>query len=88
VIELEALSAGVTAKRQLWRSLEAVAADDSTFADALAKVEFTQLEKRASNQLESIFALHRRAVELAFVDPSEQSRERTRPGGSGDSSNP
>jgi hypothetical protein len=80
VVELETLTAGVSAKRQLWRSLGAVAAHDSTFADALAKVEFAQLEQRASEQLETIFALHRRAADFAFVNPSEQSQGRARPG--------
>jgi len=70
IVELEALTAGVSAKRQLWRTLRAVAAHDSTFADPVTLSELVALEEMATAQLESIFALHRRAVEVAFVETS------------------
>jgi hypothetical protein len=73
IVELEALTAGVSAKRQLWRSLRAVAAADSTFIDPIAASKLGALEEAASAQLDTIFALHRRAVDVAFVE--------SRPGG-------
>jgi len=73
IVELEALSAGVTGKRQLWRALRAVAVGDATFADPVAASKLGLLEDGASQQLESIVALHRRAVAVAFVEPSTAS---------------
>ena len=70
IVELEALTAGVSAKRQLWRALGAVAAGDSTFADPVAASQLVALEAAASAQLDVIVALHRRAVDVAFVDSS------------------
>jgi hypothetical protein len=68
IVELEALTAGVSAKRQLWRALRAVSADDSTFADPVAASRLATLEAAASSQLDAIAALHRRAVDVAFVE--------------------
>jgi hypothetical protein len=70
VVELEALTAGVSAKRQLWRTLRPIAAHDSTFADPVTLSELVAREDMATAQLESIFAMHDRAVELAFVESS------------------
>jgi hypothetical protein len=68
VVELEGLVAGVSAKRQLWRCLAAVADADATFADPVAAARLDTLEAGAADQLDRLLALHRRAVDLAFVD--------------------
>lgn len=69
VVELEALVAGVSAKRQLWRSLAAVARGDATFADPVVEAGLSTLEADATVQLDRLFDLHRRAVDVGFVDP-------------------
>lgn len=58
VLELEALISGVTGKRQLWRALAALPANDSDV--------FDQRVARAENQLERLDALHRWAAAQAF----------------------
>jgi hypothetical protein len=68
VVELEALVAGVSAKRQLWRCLAAVAKRDVTFADPVAAAQLETLEAGAALQLDRLFELHLRATEAAFVD--------------------
>jgi hypothetical protein len=70
VVELEALTAGVSAKRELWLALQTVTHIDPTFDDPIALVGFDALVRRASEQLEQLLALHHRAVELAFLEPS------------------
>jgi hypothetical protein len=68
VVELEALVAGVSAKRQLWRCLSVVADQDVTFADPVVAAQLATLEVDASHQLDRLFDLHRRATDAAFVD--------------------
>lgn len=63
VLELEALSAAVAGKLRLWQALSAVAVDDRRLEPAT----FEALEEAAQRQLESLTALHRLAVELAFA---------------------
>jgi hypothetical protein len=70
IIEFEALIAGVSAKRQLWRALRAVAAHDATFADPVTLSELVALDDAASDQLDCIIGMHARAVEVAFLEPA------------------
>ena len=58
VLEIEALTAGVQAKRQLWQSLRSV----TTRHPVLAEFDLTLLEKRANNQLATLDGLHEWAV--------------------------
>jgi hypothetical protein len=57
----------VTAKRQLWRCLAALARRDVTFADPVSAARLEVLENGASAQLDRLVDLHRRATEAAFV---------------------
>jgi hypothetical protein len=62
LLELEAISSGVHAKRHLWRALGTIAARDSRIeADDLE-----QLIARADSQLERLAGLQSRAAELAL----------------------
>lgn len=63
VLELEGLIAGITAKRQLWRSLNA------TEQDAFSRTELETLSARADEQIAVADALHGRAARIAF-DPT------------------
>lgn len=65
VVELEALIAGITAKRQLWRSLNA--AEQSAFD----RTELEMLSARADEQIAVVDALHGRAAAIAF-DPTSR----------------
>jgi hypothetical protein len=65
VIELEALIAGITAKRQLWRALNAAE------QDAFERSELDALSARADQQIAVVDALHGRAAHLAF-DPTSR----------------
>ncbi len=67
VVELEALVAGVSSKRQLWRCLAAVAEHDVSLADPVTAARFTALEAGAALQLDRLVNLHRQATEAAFV---------------------
>ena len=62
VLELEALIAGVTTKKRLWRSL-LVAAPTDAIVDA---TELDRLTAQADEQLEHLMAHHREAAALAF----------------------
>jgi hypothetical protein len=63
VLELEGLLAGITAKRQLWRSLSAAE------QDALDRSELETLSSNADGQIALVDALHGRAAHIAF-DPT------------------
>ena len=63
VLELEALSAGIAAKRDLWRALATLAPD----VGAVDGSEVARLETRATEQLERVLALHRTAARHALV---------------------
>jgi hypothetical protein len=65
VVELEALTAGITAKRMLWLSLLGVA----DHYPALHTDELEQLVNRAEEQLEAVQRLRDMAVADAFVEP-------------------
>ena len=58
VLELEALLAGVDAKRNLWRSLQVISAGTDT--------DFTVLIERAADQRRRLTELHARAAHDAF----------------------
>lgn len=58
VLELEALMAGVQAKRRLWAALRLLAPSRAK----LEKFDFEALEARASAQLETIGGIHESAV--------------------------
>jgi hypothetical protein len=66
VVELEGLAAGVATKRNLWRSLLAVADD----RPELDRAELELLEQRASSQIQRLEAAHRRAAAQAFAPPA------------------
>jgi hypothetical protein len=62
VVELEALAAAITTKRNLWRSLRVAASDHpSLHAD-----QFEHLEEQASRQLERLAEPHMTAASVAF----------------------
>lgn len=63
VVELEALCAGVSVKRRLWRSLQQVKDADVRLAD----VDFLSLADRASTQLDALERHRLAAVARAFV---------------------
>ncbi len=64
VVELEALAAGIVAKRSLWRSLRVVSARYSELDGG----ELTALAERATSQLERVIASHEEAAQTAFGD--------------------
>lgn len=57
-LELEALMAGVDAKRNLWRSFQVISAGTDT--------DFTVLIDRATDQRRRLSELHARAAHQAF----------------------
>ena len=61
VIELEALVAGVGAKRRGWVALRAYAGGDH-----LAGIGLAELEARAGRQIDELERLHTRVADLAF----------------------
>lgn len=63
VIELEALSAGVTSKLRLWESLLLLTASESR----LDADDLTRLERDAKDQLTTIHRLHSMAADAAFA---------------------
>lgn len=63
VLELEALIAGVSAKRSLWVSLHEAEFDTP---GSLAGVDFGALTGRADEQLELLTSMHREAASVAF----------------------
>jgi len=64
VVELEALIAGVTGKRALWRTLSRLAGDDPRLqADQLG-----ELLARADRQLETLWSVHSDASHAALAD--------------------
>lgn len=67
VIEIEALIAGVTAKRRLWHALSQVADD----YPELAGVDFTALLDRAEDQISHLEQHHDDASNLAFHSVTE-----------------
>jgi hypothetical protein len=68
VVELEALGAGVHAKRGLWRTLAAVAQDDSR----LAEFDFVDLIERAAEQLVGIETEYDRAVDVMLASDNRR----------------
>ncbi len=64
VVELETLSAGITAKAALWRSLQTVSAADPR----LAEFDFAALSGRAHEQRDRVDACHRSAVPAALTE--------------------
>ncbi|HWB89693.1 MAG TPA: hypothetical protein VG872_10890 [Acidimicrobiia bacterium] len=64
VLEVEALIAGVSAKRLLWTALGEIAANNP----ALAGFGFADLEQRADAQLATLRRFHRDAVTEAFAE--------------------
>jgi len=67
VLELEALSAAVTAKLCLWVALGDLAISDQHLDEQV----LANLQRRARAQLDSLASLHRMAADLAFATPSE-----------------
>jgi hypothetical protein len=63
VVELEALAAAITTKRNLWRAL-AVVADSSSQLD---RADLQRRAERSSEQLERVLGQHATAVTQAFV---------------------
>jgi hypothetical protein len=68
VVELEGLAAGVETKRNLWRSLRAVAPT----RDGLDLTELDTLVERASSQLDRLLVAHEDAARAAFGAPAAQ----------------
>lgn len=66
VLELEALIAGVQAKRQLWSALQRVGAERGRLG-GLGDVELQDLERRADEQLTQLIAIHGEAAAIAFA---------------------
>jgi hypothetical protein len=62
VVELEGLTMGVHGKRALWDALEAV----SGSLPELAKLDYTDLKRRADEQLEGLAREHASAAAAAF----------------------
>ncbi|MGI8517161.1 MAG: hypothetical protein ACR2ME_02285 [Acidimicrobiia bacterium] len=62
VDELEMLMAGVSSKRGLWVSLQSCAAS----RPMLQGFKLVELEQRATQQIESLRAIHAEAAKLAF----------------------
>lgn len=62
VVELEGLAAGVFTKRNLWRSLQAIA----DIEPRLDGAELDALVERASDQLDQLLRAHRDAAAIAF----------------------
>lgn len=67
VVEVEALIAGVEAKRLLWTALEAVAPSHPE----LAHYDLADLERRADEQLDILRRFHRKAVAEAFTTTAD-----------------
>lgn len=65
VLEAEALASGITAKRQLWVSLN----EAGGFLREPAPFDFGSLVERADAQLELVCAFHLDAAREAFGDP-------------------
>jgi hypothetical protein len=63
VLETEAMIASVSAKRCLWSALQ-----QSRWLDrsSLAGVDFSELEERSGEQLETLRGIHREATAIAF----------------------
>jgi hypothetical protein len=59
VLELEALIAGVKAKRLLWDSLR--------HTEAARGVDLDLMESRAKQQLDTLVAIHEEAAAIAFA---------------------
>jgi hypothetical protein len=70
VVELETLSAGVLAKRNLWRSLRSAAGREGM----LTLEELERLIERATSQHERVLAAHAEAAALAFSAATSASR--------------
>jgi len=68
VVELEAMAAGILTKRNLWRTLHAAAAHNP----ALDLDDLSELEARATSQLERVIALHMSAAADAFARSTPQ----------------
>lgn len=64
LIELETLSAGITGKAALWRSLQTVSATDRR----LAEFDFAGLVDRAYDQRDRVDACHASSVAAAFTE--------------------
>ena len=64
VVELEALTLGVTGKSALWRALDRVAEDEPR----LTEFDFTALAERAERQAGELEEARMRAAEVAFSD--------------------
>lgn len=62
VLELEALTLGVTGKRSLWKALKAISGADSR----LAATDFDRLIERAKTQLDGLESQRLEAVAEAF----------------------
>src|SRR4051794_25402607 len=62
VVELEALIAGVTGKRALWRALRLLADDPR-----LQPEQLEELLARADRQLETLWSLHSDAAQAALT---------------------
>jgi len=62
LLELEALTGGIQAKRSLWRALSELAPHDAR----LDGEELDRLVARADEQLEQVASLHARAARLAL----------------------
>lgn len=67
VVEIEALSAAVTAKLCLWTAL----ADLSTTDGRLDESTINRLQHDARTQLDSLAGMHRRATGIAFANDEE-----------------
>lgn len=70
VVEVEALIAGVSAKRLLWTALTTAA----TANPVLAGYDFAGLEQRADEQLTVLRKFHREATEEAFTTTLDSMR--------------
>lgn len=65
--ELEALTMGIEAKKQLWKTLGELASLHERFPD----IEFDRLSRRADSQRRVLLPIRQRAAELAFLTPPE-----------------
>lgn len=75
VVELEGLSAGVEAKRLLWKALDRVAESDRR----LHEFDFGSLIRRAERQRATLERLRLKALGLAFGLPTPGSRKPQKP---------
>ncbi|MFP4598299.1 MAG: hypothetical protein ACLFVJ_08605 [Persicimonas sp.] len=67
MIEFEGLCMALNGQVRLWESLKIVADSDQR----LASFDFDGLSEQAREQLERVEAMHRLAVEAAFVEPPQ-----------------